>query len=124
MNGSTKLDGHLGEGTRVRGELAFEGAVRIDGHFEGRLRSPSTLILGPGAEVHADVEVRELVVHGTLRGAVKGAKRVTIHADGRVWADLQTDRLAVEPGAVFEGKCSMKRPPAAVQPANPAADSE
>ena len=44
------LDGRLAEGTHINGTLEFERAVQIDGRFEGNVKSPGKLILGPTAD--------------------------------------------------------------------------
>ena len=103
------LDGHLGKGIEIKGTLRFEGSVRIDGKFVGKVISPATLIVGPGAVVDGEVEVGEIEVHGSLRGQVKAAQRATIHATGRVDADIDTRSLVIEPGARFNGRCAMHK---------------
>ena len=49
MDMNRNLDGHLGEGIEIKGTLRFEGSVRIDGKFVGKVVSPATLIVGPNA---------------------------------------------------------------------------
>ena len=113
MDATGNLDGHLGEGTEVTGTLRFEGSVRIDGTFSGKIISPATLILGPSAKVNGELQVAQLAVHGGLQGTVHARDLITIHSSGKVEADLKTKRLVIEPGAFFQGKCDMEREPAA-----------
>lgn len=113
MSTTGNLDGHLGEGIEIDGTLHFKGSVRIDGKFTGKVFAATTLILGPRAMLQGEVEVGELAVHGALKGQVRAAERVTIHASGRVEADLNTDKLVIEPGAYFRGRCEMTRNKAA-----------
>lgn len=101
------LDGVLAEGTRVSGTLNFDRAVRIDGRFQGKVESPGKLILGPEADVDAEVEVGELEVHGRLRGRVHARNLLLIRAGGRVEAEIRTGRLGIEAGAFFQGRCEM-----------------
>ena len=103
------MDGHLGEGIEVKGTLRFEGSVRIDGKFSGKIVSPATLILGPNATVEGEIQVGEVAVHGTLLGQVVASERITIHGSGRVEADLKTRRLVIEQGAFFQGRCDMEK---------------
>ena len=117
MDANHNLDGHLGQGMEVKGTLRFEGSVRIDGKFTGKVVSPATLILGPSALVDGEVEVGELEVHGSLRGQVKAAQSTTIHGTGKVDADIDTTSLVIEPGAHFNGRCEMRRKEAAKAPA-------
>ena len=120
MEANHNLDGHLGQGMEVKGTLRFEGSVRIDGKFTGKVVSPATLILGPTATVDGEVEVGELEVHGTLRGQVKAAQRTSIHSTGKVDADIDTTSLVIEPGAHFNGRCEMRKKEAAKPAAPPA----
>lgn len=109
MEMNHNLDGHLGKGIEIKGTLRFEGSVRIDGKFVGKVISPATLIVGPDAVVDGEVEVGEIEIHGTLRGQVKAAQKATIHATGQVDADIDTRSLVIEPGACFNGRCEMHR---------------
>ena len=98
----------LGRGTEFEGVLAFEGRVRIDGRFKGRIHSDGILVLGDGAEVEADVEVGTLIVRGgTLRGNVAARQLIEIHAEGRVHGDITAPQIDIDKGSVFEGKCTM-----------------
>lgn len=101
------LDGRLAEGTHINGTLEFERAVQIDGRFEGNVKSPGKLILGPTAQVDADIAVGELEVQGRLRGKVQAKTRLLIRAGGSVEANIVTGSLAIENGATFRGNCDM-----------------
>ncbi len=103
----TTLNGFLDKGSHFQGELAFEETFRIDGKFEGKVRSGSELILGDSAEVSGDIEVGRLSVNGSLKGTVRAQERVELHARARVEADLTTPVLKIEEGARFEGSCKM-----------------
>ncbi len=101
------LDGHLAEGTDINGTLKFKRAVQIDGRFEGNIKSAGKLILGPTAQVDAEIVVGELEVHGTLRGKVQATDRLLIRDGGVVEASIVTGKLAIESGAIFRGSCEM-----------------
>jgi len=101
------LDGRLAQGTHINGTLEFETAVQIDGRFEGNVNSAGKLILGPTAEVDAEIAVGELEVQGTLRGNVKAKNRLLIRDGGVVEANIVTGKLAIETGAIFRGSCEM-----------------
>jgi cytoskeletal protein CcmA (bactofilin family) len=108
LTGLGEIHALLGRGTEFEGVLAFEGRVRIDGRFKGRIFSDGILILGDGAEVQADVEVGTLIVRGgTLRGNVVARQLIEIHAEGRVHGDIQAPTVDIDKGCVFEGKVAM-----------------
>ena len=112
----SELDGSLAEGTHVSGTLTFERAVRIDGKFEGNVKSRGKLILGPTAQVDADVVVGELEVRGTFRGKVEAKDRLLIRDGGVVEANIVPGKLAIESGAIFRGNCEMPAPEKSPQP--------
>jgi hypothetical protein len=64
----TTLNGFLDKGSHFKGELTFEETFRIDGRFEGKIRSGSELILGDSADVSAEIHVGSLSVNGKLQG--------------------------------------------------------
>jgi cytoskeletal protein CcmA (bactofilin family) len=104
--GST-LNGFLDKGSHLQGELLFEETFRIDGRFQGKIRSGSELILGDTADVTGEIEVGRLSVNGSLKGTVRATERVELHARARVEADVTTPVLKIEEGARFDGSCRM-----------------
>ena len=103
------LSGFLDRGISVKGEVSFKDTLRIDGRFEGTIRSGKTLIIGESADVNAEIEVNSLYVSGRLRGQAKVADRIELSSSARVESDLNTGILVVEEGAVFEGRCTMNK---------------
>ena len=101
------LNGFIDKGSFIRGDLSFEETFRIDGRFEGKIRSGGELILGDDADVNAEMEVGRLSVNGKLKGSVHAAERVELLAGARVLGDISTPVLRIEEGAHFEGSCQM-----------------
>jgi cytoskeletal protein CcmA (bactofilin family) len=101
------LNGFLDKGSHFQGDLVFEEAFRIDGKFQGKIRSGAELILGDSAEVEGEIDVGRLSVNGALKGTVRAKERVELHARARVEADLSTPVLKIEEGARFDGTCRM-----------------
>ena len=101
------LNGFLDQGSHFKGELSFEDTLRIDGKFEGTIRSANELIIGDTAEVSADIQVGSISIDGTVRGTVVAKKKIEIHPHGKVYAQLTAPILKIEEGALFEGSCSM-----------------
>ncbi len=115
-NDGATLNGFLDRGSHFQGELAFEDTFRIDGRFEGKIRSGSELILGDSADVNADIEVGRLSVNGKLSGSVHATERIELLARARVFATLSSPVLKVEEGAFFQGSCQMsEKSPAVVE---------
>ena len=118
----------LGKGSEFEGKLTFEGTVRVDGKLSGEIFSDDVLVVGEGAEVHASVDIGEIIIQGLVVGNIRAKRAVEIHAPGRVRGDITTPSLQIDKGVVFEGKCFMEgvadgtrpRPPATVGSTPPA----
>jgi cytoskeletal protein CcmA (bactofilin family) len=112
VTGMKELQALLGSGTEFEGKLTFEGRVRIDGKVRGQIFGKDVLILGPSAEVHADIEVGTLIVRGgAVWGAVKAERMVELYTPARVFGDIVTAQLYLDKGVTFEGRCTMPEQP-------------
>ena len=101
------ISGFLDHDIALKGEISFKETLRIDGKFEGIIRSSKNLVVGESADVNAEVEVETLSVSGRLRGSAKVSERIELLSTARVQSNLATKILVVEEGAIFEGHCSM-----------------
>src|SRR5262245_30840330 len=98
----------LGRGSEFEGKLTFEGTVRVDGKLSGEVFSDDVLVVGEGAEVHAEIDIGEIIIQGMVIGNVRAKRAVEIHAPGKVRGDITTPSLQIDKGAMFEGKCYME----------------
>jgi hypothetical protein len=88
-------------------EISFEGTLTVDGYLGGLIRSPEgTLILGESGEIDGDIFVNVAIVHGSVRGDIHATKKVELGSASKVIGDIETLELAIQPGAVFEGRCA------------------
>ncbi len=102
------IDTLIGAHSSFTGELAFEGAVRIDGRFEGNIRSSKdgTLIVSQGAEVSGEVHVPNLILHGLIKGNVHTSKSLKVGECGCINGDVEYRVITLAEGAAINGKCS------------------
>ncbi len=104
----------LGREARFNGKLTFEGAVRIDGRFEGEIFTDDLLLIGPGAEVKAKLTVGSVVINGTVEGDIVAKSSIEIKAPGRLKGNIVTPALVIEKGVTFDGSCQMAQAAPAV----------
>ena len=116
--GSGELEGFLDEGTSFSGEVTFHDTLRIDGKFDGAVRSGKILVIGENADVNAEVDVAVVSVSGRLRGSVRASERVELNPTAKAECSLDCKTLIVHEGAQFDGQCSMgaKKSPREVAP--------
>ena len=99
----------LGPETTLEGKLAFEGTVRLDGHFTGTVESQKgVMIVGEKAVIHADISVYTAMVSGEVSGNIQATNRIELHAPARVFGDLSSPVVVIDAGVIFHGSCSMK----------------
>ena len=110
------LVGHLYKGSRVTGQLVFQGSAKIDGNVEGEIRCNGTLTIGDGAEIRAKIVGQSVVICGKVEGNVTARERVELLAPARLHGNIATPCLIITEGVVFDGDCSMgvAKPKAAV----------
>ncbi len=98
----------LGPETTLEGKLAFEGTVRLDGHFSGRIESQGgTVIVGENAVLDADISVHTATVSGEVRGNIRAIDRIQLCPTARVFGDLSASVVLMDAGVVFHGNCTM-----------------
>ncbi len=94
------------EDTPLPGEFRFEGTLRVDGSAVGQLRSlTGTLILGEAADVDSNVVVATAIIDGSLHGDIHATERVELQSHAKVFGNIASPALTIQPGAVFEGQC-------------------
>jgi len=98
----------IGQHANFKGDLNFEGAVRIDGNFEGNIRSTNggTLIVSEVANITGEVDVPNLVLHGTVNGNVRTSESLKMSASGRLNGDVEYRMLSLNEGASINGRCN------------------
>lgn len=88
------------------GEFSFEGTMRVDGCAARLLRSlTGTLVIGESGAVEADIIVGTAIIDGLLRGNIHANESVVLGSHARVFGDIESPALSIQPGAVFEGQC-------------------
>lgn len=107
------LTAFIDQGSSFEGRLSFKDTVRIDGHFSGEIASENTLVVGETGEIEADIRSRNVVVSGSVVGDIHAESRVVLHKAARVKGDVESPALAIEEGAVVNGRLSMPDPEAA-----------
>lgn len=88
-----------------KGEIAFEGTLRIDGKFEGKMNSKGRLTVGKGAQVAAEVIVASAAIDGVMKGNIVAGERVELASSAQLLGDVRATRLIVAEGATLVGNC-------------------
>src|SRR3984957_14615411 len=94
----------------IKGEIRGREDLYIDGEVQGSIHlSEGRVTIGPHGKISADVDAREVIVRGTVKGAVRGRERVEIGRTGEIRGDIATVRIAIEEGAQIHSKVEIAR---------------
>jgi cytoskeletal protein CcmA (bactofilin family) len=120
-----RLSGFVGHGTVLTGETHFQAMLRVDGQLQGSVSSESgTLIVGTNGQVDANIAVASAMVNGNVNGDIIATEKIQLGRTARVIGNIQTPRLILEDGALFEGNCSMVKAKEAVESRAAQVDSQ
>src|SRR5580692_1365564 len=102
--------GWLGSSLHVKGDIIGTEDLVIDGSVEGLIQlDDRKLTVGKTAKLTADINARDVVVHGYVKGNVRAKGRIEIRKDGSVIGNLTTAQIMIDDGADFKGSIEIDR---------------
>src|SRR4051812_30494002 len=95
---------HTGKSVVIPRETTGSEDLHVDGEVEGSIDlKEHVLTIGPHGRVRANVQAREIVVHGKVDGNLNGTDRVELKRSAVKVGDISTQRIVIEDGAFFKG---------------------
>jgi cytoskeletal protein CcmA (bactofilin family) len=94
----------------MKGEISASEDLVLHGRIEGKVSLPGhTLIIGPQAEVSAEIVARTLIVNGSLTGNVAATERFEIRTGGRMKGNVVCPNVVMSEGSELTGGIDMRR---------------
>src|SRR5436853_6656850 len=101
----------IGKSLIIKGEVTGSESLYIDGRVEGSINLPGNRVtVGRNGVVAANINAREIVVIGKLRGNLNASDRVDIRNEGSLTGDVVAQRISIEDGAFFKGGIDIQKP--------------
>lgn len=97
----------LGQSTSIEGDLKTASDIRLDGSLVGNLICKGKLILGPTGSIKGDITCDNAVIEGKIDGAIKVKDHLHVKETARITGEINTNKLTVASGAIFNVKCEM-----------------
>lgn len=97
----------LVQGTRIEGKINASSDIRIDGELKGSLNCKGRVIVGPDGKIEGDIDCVNAIIEGNFNGTLKVSETLTVKETARIEGDVNTKKLLVQPGAVFNVSCNM-----------------
>jgi cytoskeletal protein CcmA (bactofilin family) len=101
------IDAFLGKNTTFKGTLIFDGLVRMDGNFEGNIKTNDTLVIANSGNIKAEIEAGQVKVSGKFDGTITAKTKVELYKPAYVTGTIRTPSIQMEEGVVFNGNLEM-----------------
>ncbi|HTZ97069.1 MAG TPA: polymer-forming cytoskeletal protein [Terriglobales bacterium] len=101
--------GAIGRTIVIKGEVSGSEPLYIDGCIEGKIHfADHRVTIGRHGTVTANIDAKEVVIMGSVKGNIHCSDRVDIRAEGTLTGDVVTRRISVEDGAVLKGSVQVQ----------------
>lgn len=97
----------IGASIKVKGNFQGQGNIIIEGSLEGSLRTDANIFISDRAKVVANVESKDAVVNGEVRGNIKAKSYLAIGGTAKIFGDVQYGEISIEKGAIINGQLLM-----------------
>jgi cytoskeletal protein CcmA (bactofilin family) len=108
QSGNGVINTLIGDGTRIKGDLHFDGGCHIDGVVHGDViadKDPDAfLTISEGGFIDGNVRVPSVSLNGKVQGEVYASNTVALGATAKVVGNLHYDLLEMTSGAEINGK--------------------
>ena len=97
----------LTSGSKIVGTITADSDYRIDGLIEGDLQCTGKVVIGEEGKVKGTITCQNAEILGYLNGKITCYQQLSLRSTGNIEGEVKTKTLIVEPGAIFNGSCSM-----------------
>jgi cytoskeletal protein CcmA (bactofilin family) len=102
-----RIEVTVGPTANINGDLVCDGVVKIDGVYQGSIKTVSNVIISEQARVDAHIEAQNVSVSGQAKGSIVALGRLEILSTGRVWADVTVKSFLLDDGGKLHGALKM-----------------
>lgn len=97
----------IGAGTVLEGNLTTTGNLRVDGKIIGDVRTEAKMVQGDSSMIEGNIKAHSADLGGKIKGKVVVEDVLVLEPNSVIMGDIITNRLIVESGAKFTGKCKI-----------------
>ena len=95
------------EGTIIHGDVKAANDIRIDGLIVGTVEASAKLVIGKTGKIEGDIKCASADIEGRIVGRLEVKDLLILKATAVIDGDITVNKLVVEQGARFNGKCTM-----------------
>lgn len=102
-----RIEVTVGPTANFNGDLECDGIVKVEGVFQGSIKTVSNVIITEQGKVDAHIEAQNVSVSGQAKGSIVAKGRLEILPTGRVWADVTVSSFLLDDGGKLHGGLKM-----------------
>ena len=117
--GSTAVN-VIAQGTQLQGNMVTASDCRIDGAMRGNIESRAKIIIGRSGVVEGNIKCANIEIEGNVKAeSLIVTELLSLKSTANLIGNIETGKIAIEPGAEFSGNCKMRNNRVAPQPNTP-----
>jgi cytoskeletal protein CcmA (bactofilin family) len=97
-------------GTELTGDVVSDSNFILDGEMVGSLSCSGKVTLGSAGKLTGNLVCVDAEIHGSVEGDITVENLLALNETARIKGDIQSMKLIIQEGAIFEGSCVMKSP--------------
>ncbi|MCB1315170.1 MAG: polymer-forming cytoskeletal protein [Leptospiraceae bacterium] len=102
-----QMNSVIGPGSIFEGKFYISGSLRIDGKFEGEIKTEDALVVGETGKIKTNIVAKDVVVAGTMIGNIEAESEVRLEKSGKLLGDIQAPMLYIAPGVIAKGSITI-----------------
>ncbi len=100
----------VGSSLSINGNVKGNEDLHIDGKVKGTISIDNhTLTIGPSGQIEADIQAKNIIVQGHVKGNIQASEKVFIQETAQVFGDIIAADISVMDGAHFEGNAKIQK---------------
>ncbi len=97
----------VAQGAVVIGDVVSVGDIRVEGTIDGKLVCKSKLVVGNKGKITGEVDALNATVGGEIHGTLTVRDTLQLLETAKIFGDIITEKIVINQGAVFTGRCKM-----------------
>ncbi|MBL8019257.1 MAG: polymer-forming cytoskeletal protein [Spirochaetia bacterium] len=97
----------IGPGSIFEGKFYISGSLKIDGKFEGEIKTEDALVVGETGKIKTNITAKNVVVAGTMIGNIAAENEVRLEKSGKLLGDITSPLLNIQPGVMAKGNITI-----------------
>ncbi len=107
INGDGPARNIVAFGTVINGDIESDGDFRIEGILTGTVKAKGKIVVGETGKIDGQIYCHNADICGKVKGKMEVSELTLLKATSNFEGEITTNKLSIEPGALFTGSCLM-----------------